>query len=422
MFTAQSKISFINGHLQVPDHPIIPYIVGDGIGPEIWAATERVINAAVKKAYQSNKAIEWHEVLAGEKARDLTGEWLPGATVETIKESLVALKGPLTTPVGGGIRSINVALRKSLDLYACVRPIRYFSGVPSVVKNPRQVDIVVFRENTEDIYTGIEYPCESEEVKMIIKMLQEKMGREDIRFPDTSAIGFKLVSKQGSTRLIRAAIDYALKEGRSSVTLVHKGNIMKHTEGAFKNWGYELARNEFGDRVFTMDTFYELKARDAIAADAALEQAKQAGKLIIKDVIADNFLQQILLAPQNFDVIATLNLNGDYISDAIAAQVGGIGIAPGANINYITGHAVFEATHGTAPDIAGLNKANPSSLILSAEMMLRYMGWTQAADLIINTMEKTLSEKKVTADLACFMDDAHTLNTSEFADALIDNL
>src|SRR5690606_22899353 len=370
---AGERIVVENGKLSVPDHPIIPFIEGDGTGPDIWAAAKRVLDAAVEKAYGGKKKIAWFEVFAGEKAYNRFGEWLPEDTLKAIREYKVAIKGPLTTPVGGGIRSLNVALRQELDLYVCLRPVRYFDGVPSPVKHPELVDMVIFRENSEDIYAGIEWEAESEEVKKVIRFLQEEMGVKKIRFPETSGIGIKPVSREGTERLVRAAIQYALDHGRKSVTLVHKGNIMKFTEGAFKKWGYELAEREFGDKVFTWaqyDRIAEEQGKEA--ANRAQAEAEEAGKIIIKDVIADAFLQQILTRPAEYDVIATLNLNGDYISDALAAQVGGIGIAPGANINYDTGHAVFEATHGTAPKYAGLDKVNPGSVILSGVLMLEY--------------------------------------------------
>jgi len=417
------KIVVNNGVLNVPDHPIIPFIIGDGTGPDIWAAASRVLDAAVDKAYSGQKYIVWKEVLAGQKAFDLTGEWLPQETLDIIREYFIAIKGPLTTPIGGGIRSLNVALRQNLDLYACVRPVHYFKGVPSPVKRPEDVDIVIFRENTEDIYAGIEYQEGSAEVKKLLKFLQEEMGVTKIRFPDSSALGIKPVSIEGTKRLVRSAIDYALANGYKSVTLVHKGNIMKYTEGAFKNWGYEVAEQEYGDKVFTWDEYDRIKDNEgAKAADKAQAEAELAGKIIIKDSIADIFLQQILTRPVEFDVVATLNLNGDYMSDALAAQVGGIGIAPGANINYLTGHAIFEATHGTAPKYTGLDKVNPSSVILSGEMMLRHLQWNEAADLIIASIEKTIDSKVVTYDFARLMEGATEVKCSEFADELIKNL
>jgi len=417
------KITVTNGVLNVPDHPIIPFIEGDGTGPDIWAAASRVLDAAVEKAYQGKKSIVWHEVLAGEKAFNRTGEWLPDETLDAIREYIIAIKGPLTTPIGGGIRSLNVALRQQLDLYTCLRPVRYFTGVPSPVKRPEDVDMVIFRENTEDIYSGIEYSAGTEEVKELIAFLRDKMGVSKIRFPETSSIGIKPVSEEGTKRLVRAAIKYAINEGRKSVTLVHKGNIMKFTEGSFKNWGYELAETEFADQVFTWNQYDQIKDQDGTAAaDQAQKEAENTGKIIIKDTIADIFLQQILTRPREFDVVATLNLNGDYMSDALAAQVGGIGIAPGANINYVTGHAIFEATHGTAPKYAGLDKVNPSSVILSGEMMLRHLQWHEAADLIISSMEKTIHSKVVTYDFARLMEKAQEYPCSGFADALIANM
>lgn len=409
--------------LNVPNQLIVPYIIGDGIGPDIWKAASRVIDEAVKKAYNGEKEISWKEVLAGQKAYDQTGEWLPQETLDTIKEYLIAIKGPLTTPIGGGIRSLNVALRQELDLFTCLRPVRWFQGVPSPVKNPQDTDMVIFRENTEDIYAGIEFKEGSEEVKKVIDFLQNEMGAKNIRFPETSGIGIKPVSKEGTERLVRAAIQYALDNNRKSVTLVHKGNIMKFTEGAFKQWGYDLAEREFGDKVFTWkqyDKIVEEKGKEE--ANAAQEKAEKAGKIIIKDSIADIFLQQILTRPSDHDVVATMNLNGDYISDALAAQVGGIGIAPGANINYETGHAIFEATHGTAPKYADLDKVNPSSVLLSGVLLLEHLGWQEAADLITASVEKTIASKVVTYDFARLMDGATEVKTSEFADELIKNL
>jgi isocitrate dehydrogenase len=411
------------GTLNVPNNPIVPYIEGDGTGPDIWNASVRVLDAAVEKAYNGEKKIAWYEVYAGEKSFNKYGEWLPKDTLTAINEYLVAIKGPLTTPVGGGIRSINVALRQELDLYACVRPVQYFQGVPSPVKHPELTNMVIFRENTEDIYAGIEWQEGSDEVKKVVSFLQNEMGVHKIRFPETSGIGIKPVSKEGTSRLVRAAIQYALDNNRKSVTLVHKGNIMKFTEGAFKNWGYEVAEKEFGDKVFTWaqyDRIVEEQGKDA--ANRAQAEAEEAGKLIVKDSIADAFLQQILTRPAEYDVVATLNLNGDYVSDALAAQVGGIGIAPGANINYVTGRAIFEATHGTAPKYAGLDKVNPSSVILSGEMLLRHLGWSEAADLILNSIEKTIASKEVTYDFARLMEGAKELKCSEFGDALIKNM
>ncbi len=417
------KITVNNGVLQVPDHPIIPFIEGDGTGPDIWAAASRVLDAAVAKAYQGKKSIVWKEVFAGEKAFNLTGEWLPKETLDIIREYLIAIKGPLTTPIGGGIRSLNVALRQELDLYVCLRPVRYFSGVPSPVKRPQDTDMVIFRENTEDIYAGIEYPSDSAEAKKLISFLQNELGVTKIRFPGTSGIGIKPVSEDGTKRLVEAAIEYALKNNRRSLTLVHKGNIMKYTEGAFKSWGYELAEQKYGDKVFTWDEYDRIKeAQGEKAADQAQKEAEAQGRLIVKDSIADIFLQQILTRPTEFDVVATMNLNGDYISDALAAQVGGIGIAPGANINYVTGHAIFEATHGTAPKYAGLDKVNPSSVILSGVLMLRHLGWDEAADIIIKSMEATIASKVVTYDFARLMEGASEVKCSGFADALIKNM
>ena len=421
--TQGEKITVQNGQLNVPNNPVIPFIEGDGTGPDIWAAASRVLDAAVEKAYNGEKKIVWKEVLAGEKAYNKTGEWLPNETLETIREYIIAIKGPLTTPIGGGIRSLNVALRQELDLFTCLRPVRHFNGVPSPVKRPEDVDMVIFRENTEDIYAGVEWQEGSEEVKKVIKFLQEEMGVNKIRFPETSGIGIKPVSKEGTERLVRSAIQYALNEGRKSVTLVHKGNIMKFTEGAFKNWGYELAEREFGDKVFTWAQYDKIaEEQDREAADKAQAEAEAAGKIIVKDAIADIFLQQILTRPREFDVVATMNLNGDYISDALAAQVGGIGIAPGANINYETGHAIFEATHGTAPKYAGLDKVNPSSVILSGTLMLDHLGWREASELILKAMDKTISSKVVTYDFARLMDDAKEVKCSEFADELIKNM
>ncbi|HRM24093.1 MAG TPA: NADP-dependent isocitrate dehydrogenase, partial [Enterococcus aquimarinus] len=397
------------------EEKIVPYIPGDGVGQEIWQASQPVFDAAIQKAYQGQKKILWQEILAGEKAFDQTGEWLPEATLEAIHEAKIAIKGPLTTPVGGGIRSINVTLRQKLDLFACVRPVRYFKGVPSPVKEPEKTDMVIFRENTEDVYAGIEFAIDDPKTKKIIDFLQQELDVTSIRFPETSGIGIKPISKEGSQRLVHSAIDYAVKQGRKSVTLVHKGNIMKFTEGGFKNWGYDLAESSFKETTFTMRQFDKIKTdKGADAAQTALKEAQDSGKVIINDVIADNFLQQILLYPERYDVVATTNLNGDYISDALAAQVGGIGISPGANINYHTGYAIFEATHGTAPDIAGLGKANPSSLLLSGVMMLEYFGWQEAADLITQAIEQALVRKQVTSDFAHQLPDATLLSTQEF--------
>ena len=402
------------------EEKIVPYIPGDGVGQEIWQASQPVFDAAIQKAYQGQKKILWQEILAGEKAFDQTGEWLPEATLEAIHEAKIAIKGPLTTPVGGGIRSINVTLRQKLDLFACVRPVRYFKGVPSPVKETEKNDMVIFRENTEDVYAGIEFAIDDPKTKKIIDFLQQELDVTSIRFPETSGIGIKPISKEGSQRLVHSAIDYAVKQGRKSVTLVHKGNIMKFTEGGFKNWGYDLAESSFKETTFTMRQFDKIKTdKGADAAQTALKEAQDSGKVIINDVIADNFLQQILLYPERYDVVATTNLNGDYISDALAAQVGGIGISPGANINYHTGYAIFEATHGTAPDIAGLGKANPSSLLLSGVMMLEYFGWQEAADLITQAIEQALVRKQVTSDFAHQLPDATLLSTQEFGEYLI---
>jgi isocitrate dehydrogenase len=421
--TNGEKITVKNGQLNVPNYPIIPFIEGDGTGPDIWAAASRVLDAAVEKAYNGEKKIVWKEILAGQKAFDQTGEWLPEETLEAVRKYIIAIKGPLTTPVGGGIRSLNVALRQELDLFTCLRPVRYFEGVPSPVKHPEKTDMVIFRENTEDIYAGIEYEKGTEAVQKVIDFLQNEMGVNKIRFPETSGIGIKPVSEEGTKRLVRAAVQYAINEGRKSVTLVHKGNIMKFTEGAFKKWGYEVAEQEFGDKVFTWaqyDRLVETEGKDAAnkVQDAALAE----GKILIKDSIADIFLQQILTRPEEFDVVATMNLNGDYISDALAAQVGGIGIAPGANINYETGHAIFEATHGTAPKYAGLDKVNPSSEILSGVLMLEHLGWHEAAKLITDSMEKSIASKVVTYDFARLMDGATEVKCSEFGDELIKNM
>ena len=417
------KITVSNGVLNVPNNPIVPFIEGDGTGPDIWAAASRVLDAAVEKAYKGERKIVWKEVLAGEKAYNQTGEWLPSETLETINEYLIAIKGPLTTPIGGGIRSLNVALRQELDLYVCLRPVRWFEGVPSPVKRPQDTDMVIFRENTEDIYAGIEYAKGSDEVKKLISFLQDELGVNKIRFPETSGIGIKPVSEEGTKRLVKAAIEYAIKEGRKTLTIVHKGNIMKFTEGAFKNWGYELAEQEYGDKVFTWAQYDRIKDTEgADAADKAQADAEAAGKIIVKDAIADIFLQQILTRPKEFDVVATMNLNGDYISDALAAQVGGIGIAPGANINYVTGHAIFEATHGTAPKYAGLDKVNPSSVILSGVLMLEHLGWNEAANLIVKSMEKSIASKVVTYDFARLMEGATEVKCSEFGNVLIKNM
>ena len=421
--TEGEKITIDNGKLQVPNNPVIPFIEGDGTGRDIWKASKRVLDAAVEKAYSGSKKIAWYEVFAGEKAFNTYGEWLPNDTLEAIREYIVAIKGPLTTPIGGGIRSLNVALRQELDLYVCLRPVRYFDGVPSPVKRPELVDMVIFRENTEDIYAGIEYKEGSEEVKKVLEFLQKEMNVNKIRFPETSGIGIKPVSAEGSKRLVRAAVEYAIEHNRKSVTLVHKGNIMKFTEGAFKNWGYEVAEQEFGGRVFTWAQYDIIKEKDGEeAANAAQKAAEEAGKIIVKDAIADIALQQVLTRPGEFDVIATLNLNGDYLSDALAAQVGGIGIAPGANINYVTGHAIFEATHGTAPKYADKDVVNPGSVILSGVMLLEHLGWNEAADLIYKGMEASINNKTVTYDFARLMEGATQVKCSEFADQIISNM
>lgn len=414
------KITIENGVLRVPEVPVIPYIEGDGIGVDIWPATRRIVDAAVARCYGGGRRIEWLEVLAGQKAFDRTGEWLPQETLEAFREYLVGIKGPLTTPIGGGIRSLNVALRQELDLYVCQRPTRYFRGVVTPLKRPQDVDMVIFRENTEDIYAGIEWQTGTPEALKLREFLMNEMGVRKIRFPETSSFGIKPVSREGTERLVRAAVRYAIDHRLPSVTLVHKGNIMKFTEGSFKNWGYELAEREFGGQTFTWAEWERIKkAEGEEAANAAQEAAVSAGKVIVKDAIADAFLQWTLLKPREFSVIATLNLNGDYISDQLAAMVGGIGIAPGANINYTTGHAIFEATHGTAPIHAGKNKANPCSLLLSAVMMLQYMGWNEAADAVVNAMESAFVEGKATYDLVRFMENGTRLSTSEFADLLI---
>lgn len=416
-----SYLSIKDGQLQVPNQLTVPFIQGDGIGPEIWQASKKVIDTAIYKAYHGQKTIQWQEIYAGQTAFEKFGTYLPDETLSTIQEAKLALKGPLMTPIGEGFRSLNVTLRQTLDLFACVRPVRYFSGVPSPLKHPEKTDMVIFRENTEDVYAGIEFLAGQAETTQLIEVLKTQFGVQKIRFPQTSSIGIKPVSKEGSQRLIAAAIDYALANKRKSVTLVHKGNIMKFTEGHFKKWGYDLAEEKYTDVCFTMQTFEKIaKEEGKEAAQKALNDAQKAGKLIIKDVIADNFLQQILLYPEKYDVIATCNLNGDYISDALAAQVGGIGIAPGGNINYHTGHAIFEATHGTAPDIAGQGKANPCSLLLSAAMLLDYLGWQEASQLITQAIEKAIATKQVTADFAQAMTEATLLSTQEFGDLLVD--
>jgi isocitrate dehydrogenase len=441
--TRGEAITIREGKLQVPNNPVIPFVIGDGTGPDIWHASVRIFDAAVAKAYSGQRKIEWLEVLAGEKAFNETGNWLPDATVEAFNHYLVGIKGPLTTPIGKGIRSLNVALRQMLDLYVCLRPVRWFTGVPSPVKAPEKVDMVIFRENTEDIYAGIEYVAGSDEAAKVLAFFAENFPKDfaKIRFGTSEktgsfnkqvgndnnvvevGIGIKPVSKTGSQRLIFSAIEYAILHKRKSVTLVHKGNIMKFTEGAFLDWGYELAEQTFGDKVYTWAQYERTKkASGEAAANAEQKAALASGKILVKDAIADIALQQVLTRPEDFDVIATLNLNGDYLSDALAAQVGGIGIAPGGNINYVTGHAIFEATHGTAPKYANLDKVNPCSVVLSGDMMLRHMGWTEAADMIIAAIEETIGSKVVTYDFARLMDGATEVKTSEFADAVIANM
>ena len=420
-----AKITIHDGKLVVPDNPVIPFIEGDGTGPDIWRSSVRVMDAAVQKAYGGKRRIHWMEVFAGEKANKEFNTWLPDETVTACREFLVSIKGPLSTPIGGGIRSLNVALRQMLDLYVCLRPVRWFKGVPSPVKAPGKVDMVIFRENTEDIYAGIEFEAGTEENRKFQELFKQSFPKAfaKIRFPNTSGIGIKAVSQEGTERLVRAALEYAIANKRKSLTIVHKGNIMKFTEGAFRNWAYALAEREFGPQVYTWEQWERTKAaKGEKAANAEQDAAKQAGRIIVKDAIADITLQQVLTRPEEFDVIATMNLNGDYLSDALAAQVGGIGIAPGGNINYVTGHAVFEATHGTAPKYANQDKVNPGSLILSGEMMLRYMGWTEAADAIITAMDRTIAQKIVTYDFARQMDGAREVKCSEFGDALIKNL
>lgn len=440
-----SKITISKGKLHVPDQPIIPFIEGDGTGPDIWRASVRVLDAAVEKAYHATKKIQWKEVLAGEKSFNKTGNWLPDETLDTIREYLVAIKGPLTTPVGGGIRSLNVALRQILDLYVCLRPVQYFTGVPSPVKHPEKVDMIIFRENTEDIYAGIEFAAGTPENKKFLDWLQAEFPKEfkKIRFGTIEAVrdwrsqvptsttaddvrvglGIKAVSQHGTARLVRASIHYAIENNRKSVTIVHKGNIMKYTSGGFLTWGYELAEKEFGDKVYTWQQWERTKKeKGEETANAEMKAALANGKILIKDAIADIALQQVLTRPEDFDVIATLNLNGDYLSDALAAQVGGIGIAPGANINYVTGHAIFEATHGTAPKYANQDKVNPGSVILSGEMMLRYLGWTEAADLVLKGLNGAIGSKRVTYDFERLMEGATLLKCSEFADEIIKHM
>jgi isocitrate dehydrogenase len=419
------KITISGGKLHVPNHPIIPFIEGDGTGRDIWRASVRVLDAAVEKAYGGQRKISWMEVYAGEKAFTQFNNWLPDDTVTAFREFLVGIKGPLTTPIGGGIRSLNVALRQMLDLYVCLRPVRWFKGVPSPVKNPSKVDMVIFRENTEDIYAGIEFEAGSEACAKFLNYLKENFPKEysKIRFPESTGIGIKPVSREGTERLVRSAIEFAITNKNKSVTLVHKGNIMKYTEGAFRNYGYALAEREFADQTYTWDQWERTKkAKGEEAANAEQKAALASGKILIKDAIADITLQQVLTRPEEFDVIATLNLNGDYLSDALAAQVGGIGIAPGGNINYLTGHAVFEATHGTAPKYADLDRVNPGSVILSGEMMLRYMGWTEAADLIIKGMDGAIGAKEVTYDFARLMEGAKEIKCSEFGTAVINHM
>lgn len=417
------KIKLVGGKLVVPDNPVIPFIEGDGTGPDIWNASVRVFDAAVQKAFNGKKKVSWLEVLAGEKSFKQTGNWLPEETLASFRECLVGIKGPLTTPVGEGMRSLNVALRQMLDLYTCYRPVRYFQGVPSPVKRPQDVDMHIFRENTEDIYAGIEFMNGKPEATKIRKFLIEEMGVKSIRFPETSSIGIKPVSVEGTERLVRQAIKFAINKRLPSVTLVHKGNIMKFTEGSFMKWGYALAEREFGDKVFTWAQHKIIADKQGTTvADEMLKKAEKEGRIIIKDVIADAFLQQILTRPAEYSVIATLNLNGDYISDALAAIVGGIGIAPGANINFETGHAIFEATHGTAPKYAGQDKVNPGSVILSGALMFDYMGWTQVTENIYAGLEKTIQSKKVTYDFHRLTENATLLKTSEFADAIISNI
>lgn len=418
-----TKIEFKDKKLQVPNDPIIPFIEGDGTGPDIWAASQLVFDAAVKKAYNGERKVVWKEVLAGEKAYNKTGEWLPKETLDVFKSYYVGIKGPLTTPVGGGIRSLNVALRQELDLYTCLRPVRYFKGVPSPVIYPEKVDMHIFRENTEDIYAGIEFMHGTPEADKVKSFIQNEMGIKKIRFPESSSIGIKPISQEGTERLVKSAIDYAIEKNLPSVTLVHKGNIMKFTEGAFKNWGYEVAHRDYRDKVFTWKEYDEIAAQKSKAdADKAQDEAVKAGKIIIKDVIADAFLQQILLRPAEYSVIATMNLNGDYVSDALAAMVGGIGIAPGANINYNSGHAIFEATHGTAPKYAGLDKVNPGSVILSGALMFEHLGWTEVADAIYAGVEKAISKKRVTYDFERLMEGATLLKCSEFGQEIVDNM
>lgn len=418
-------ITIKNGKLRTPHNPIIPFIEGDGTGPDIWRATVRILDAAVDKAYGGKKKIHWMEIFAGQKSNDLYNSWLPDETVDACRKFIVSIKGPLTTPIGDGIRSLNVTLRQLLDLYVCLRPIRWFNGVPSPVRKPDSVDMVIFRENTEDIYVGIEFEHGTKTNKNFLKVFKENFPNEfnKIRFPDSSGIGIKAISQEGTERLVRAALDYTIANNRKSLTLVHKGNIMKFTEGAFRNWGYELAHREYGEHIYTWDQWKRTCITDGTeAANVEQQAALDAGKILVKDTIADIALQQVLTRPKEFDVIATMNLNGDYLSDALAAQIGGIGIAPGANINYVTGHAIFEATHGTAPKYAGLDMVNPGSLTLSGEMMLRYMGWVEAANIIIESINTTIGQKKVTYDMARLMEGATKVKCSEFASAMIANM
>ena len=420
-----SRIELKNGHLVVPNNPTIPFIQGDGTGPDIWRSSVRVLDAAVEKAYQGDRKINWLEVYAGEKAFDKFNNWLPDETIQSCREYLVSIKGPLTTPIGGGIRSLNVALRQALDLYVCLRPVRWFQGVPSPVREPENVDMVIFRENTEDIYAGIEFEQGSDAINKFLQLFETSFPDDfrKIRFPKSSGIGIKPISREGSERLLRSAFEYAITNQRKSITLVHKGNIMKFTEGAFRNWGYELAEREYGSHVYTWEQWEKTKAKDG--EEVANQEQKDAisnGAILVKDAIADITLQQILTRPAEFDVIATMNLNGDYLSDALAAQIGGIGIAPGGNINNLTGHAVFEATHGTAPKYANQDKVNPGSVILSGEMMLRYLGWAEAADLILKAMDKSIQKKVVTYDFARLMTGVSPVKCSEFGDALINNM
>jgi len=420
-----SKIELKNGQLNVPNNPTIPFIQGDGTGPDIWRSSVRVLDAAVEKAYKGDRKIDWLEVYAGEKAFDKFNNWLPDETIQSCKKYLVSIKGPLTTPIGGGIRSLNVALRQALDLYVCLRPVRWFQGVPSPVREPENVDMVIFRENTEDIYAGVEFEQGSDSTKKFLQLFKEYFPDDfsKIRFPESSGIGIKPISREGSERLLRSAFDYAITNQRKSITLVHKGNIMKFTEGAFRNWGYELAEREYGSHVYTWEQWEKTKAKDG--EETANQEQKNAisnGAILVKDAIADITLQQVLTRPAEFDVIATMNLNGDYLSDALAAQIGGIGIAPGGNINNITGHAIFEATHGTAPKYANQDKVNPGSVILSGEMMLRYLGWTEAADLILKAMDRSIQKKVVTYDFARLMTDVSPVKCSEFGDSLINNM